>query len=64
MSTAYNLLCMVYHFPDRTENKDGPSSVVKVEEKGIIQKLKDVFWKSDDDKAEQQQTDQSRDKMS
>lgn len=55
---------MVYHFPGRTENKDGPSSVVKVEEKGIIQKLKDVFWKSDDDEAEQQQTDQSRDKMS
>lgn len=51
-------------FPGSGENKEGPSSVVKHEDKGIFQKLKDVFWKPDDSDTEEKQTKQNRERMS
>ena len=44
-------------FPGSGENKP---TVVKPEEKGILQKLKEVFWKPSDD----EENDQRREKMS
>lgn len=41
--------CLVLFHPGRGENgKDGEKSVVR-QEKGFLQKLKDVFWKEEEE---------------
>ena len=51
--------CLILFHPGRGESgKDGEKSVVQQEEKGFLQKLKDVFWKEeeeDDSKTRQKQ---------
>ncbi len=62
VAASFHSLDQLILLPGRTDNESGTSAIVKVEEKGIFQKLKDVFWKSDDDETTDQK--QNRDKMS
>ena len=51
---------LLFH-PGRGENS-GEKSVVKREEKGILQRLKEVFWKEEEEEGEEKS--KTRQKMS